>query len=377
LKLRKYSLLAVGVCGLLPAVLGNAAGWPTGLWIFVTITTMSGSALLLTLAHERARTSESEETEEADEEIPYRETRVESAALPSAVDGYAFRFSATVWWRPVPGALLPSESALSSLASAFIVNRARAIACRENPGLASSARYLMEGALGVARQDGSATVTAMATDVALALDPADRDRLHRVVELRKDEQVWEQERQYERNKRAYLGDEVLKSPGSAVVWWLARHEEEIRGAVDLIGPLAQISAAAKDAEIPELYRHLVAGAPGTPVAEDPVTWPSPRTPTWVAAGEEDDIEVLLSRVLERLGMVEGSDERTVFIHRVVRQLEAEERHGDADRVRRAFLSAAHDESHHPTAGAPSGAAPWDGMMPDATESFGSQNGALS
>lgn len=48
-----------------------------------------------------------------------------------------------------------------------------------------------------------------------------------------------------------------QSAGSAVVWWLARHENKIEKAVDMIGPLAQIAAAANDEEVPELFRHLL------------------------------------------------------------------------------------------------------------------------
>ena len=45
---------------------------------------------------------------------------------------------------------------------------------------------------------------------------------------------------------------MLTSTGSAVVWWLARHEDEMEKAVDMVGPLAQITAAANDEEVPEL-----------------------------------------------------------------------------------------------------------------------------
>ncbi len=71
------------------------------------------------------------------------------------------------------------------------------------------------------------------------------------------EDVWERERDHERRKRAYLGDDVLQSTGSAVVWWLAQHDNDVEGAVRLIGALAELSAAANDAEVPELFRYLV------------------------------------------------------------------------------------------------------------------------
>ncbi|MFJ8847627.1 hypothetical protein ACIRFF_32535 [Streptomyces cyaneofuscatus] len=100
--------------------------------------------------------------------------------------------------------------------------------------------------MGVPLSDRSGRVKAPAADVTLPLAPADRERLRKLNDLRKDEELWEYERQHERNKRRHLGDDVLKSAGSAVVWWLARHENEIEKAVDMTGPLAQIVSAANE-----------------------------------------------------------------------------------------------------------------------------------
>jgi hypothetical protein len=56
--------------------------------------------------------------------------------------------------------------------------------------------------------------------------------------------IWEHQRKYEQNKRAYLGRDVLKDPGSAVVWWLARNDDHVEKTVQAIGLLAQLSSAA-------------------------------------------------------------------------------------------------------------------------------------
>ncbi|MFD7655857.1 hypothetical protein ACFV4N_17930 [Actinosynnema sp. NPDC059797] len=75
--------------------------------------------------------------------------------------------------------------------------------------------------------------------------------------MRKRQHLWEQEVAAERAVRAYLGDEVLTSTGSAVVWWLARNTAEVRETADLIGTLARLSAAAGDREVDEVFRHLL------------------------------------------------------------------------------------------------------------------------
>jgi hypothetical protein len=61
----------------------------------------------------------------------------------------------------------------------------------------------------------------------------------------------------ERMVRSYLGEEVLTSVGSTVVWWLAQDPTRVRETVDLIGTLAQLSAAANDAEVDRAFQHLL------------------------------------------------------------------------------------------------------------------------
>ncbi|WP_380285984.1 hypothetical protein [Kitasatospora purpeofusca] len=179
-------------------------------------------------------------------------------ALPSAVPDYDFVFSATVWWRQLPNPGGVVHIAPDTLATDAVLARARAITEREHPGRPELVRHRLDGLLGTLSPDNSGIVVAMAGQVGLALSEADRARLDKLAEVRKTEEIWDHERRYERSKRSYLGEDVLKSPGSAVVWWLARNDEEVQGAVDMIGPLAQLAAAANDEAVDVLYRHLVA-----------------------------------------------------------------------------------------------------------------------
>src|SRR5690606_13970414 len=75
-------------------------------------------------------------------------------------------------------------------------------------------------------------------------------------------------RKYECDRREYLGKDVLKDTGSAVVWWLAKHDDQVKQAVDEIGPLAQLSSAANDRDVPERYRHMVPYPPPEAPATD-------------------------------------------------------------------------------------------------------------
>ncbi|WP_282795893.1 hypothetical protein [Streptomyces sp. CC224B] len=275
-------------------------------------------------------------------EQPYQETRVVNAALPSAVDGYDFLFSAAVWWRPVPDHTDRSEGTSPAIAVSSIVSRASEVVRLEEPGRAGFARYLLDGELGVPLPDRRGRVQALAADMTLTLAPADRERLRKLNDLRKDEEIWEYERQHERNKRRYLGDDVLKSAGSAVVWWLARHENEIEKAVDMIGPLAQITAAANDEEVPELFRHLLVppmGAQSEAAVGHPL-WDGDGQEGGMSDREEEvGVSDRLLLLLAALGLKPDMDEYTVFVHRVVRSLEAAGLVEAAEEIRRTLLPA--------------------------------------
>lgn len=346
MKHRFPHLLFVVLCGLAPAVLGSVLHWPTLLWGFMSMVTASGSLLLVMalLSGDRAPVDPYEPVEPeqpaAPAEPPYQETRVVDAALPSAADGYDFLFSATVWWRPVLGHTDRSDGMSPALAVSSIVSRALDVVHGEEPGRASFARYLLEGELGVPLPDRSGRVETLASDVTLTLAPDDRERLRKLNDLRKDEHIWEYERQHERNKRRYLGEDVLKSTGSAVVWWLARHEDEIEKAVGMIGPLAQITAAANDEEVPELFRRLLV---------PPVGARSEATvggPLWGGDGpgggtfdreEEVGVSDRLLLLLAALGLKPDMDEYTVFVHRVVRDLETAGLDEAAEEIRQTLL----------------------------------------
>ncbi|MEV7653686.1 hypothetical protein AB0O39_05875 [Streptomyces anulatus] len=342
---RSSILLFIALCGLAPAVLGNVLHWSAWLWGFMSTVTASGSLLLVmtVLSGRRAAADPYEpgepEPPAAPVEQPYQETQVIDAPLPSALDGYDFLFTATVWWKPVLDHAGRSDGASPALAAASVVSRAGEVVRHEEPGRASFAQYLLDGELGILLPDRSERVKAWAADVTLTLAPADRERLRKLNDLRKDEELWEYERQHERNKRRYLGDDVLKSAGSAVVWWLARHENEIEKAVHMIGPLAQIAAAANDEEVPELFRHLL--VPPMGARSEATVGGQP----WDGGGlggevfdreKEVGVSDRLRLLLTAAGLKPDMDGYTVLVHRVMRFLHAEGLDESADEIGRAF-----------------------------------------
>ncbi|MCW5253314.1 hypothetical protein [Streptomyces sp. SHP 1-2] len=378
MKHRIPRLLFVALCGAAPAVLGGLLHWSAWLWGFMCMVTASGSLLLaMTVLSRNPATADPYEPTEpepptAPVERPYEETRVVDATVPSATEGYDFLFSATVWWKPIPDHADWSTGATPALAVSSVVSRAVGIVQHEQPDRANFARYLLEGELSSPLPDRSGRVRALAVDVTLTLAPADRERLRRRNELRKDEELWEHERQHERNKRRYLGDDVLKSAGSAVVWWLARHEDDIEKAVSMIGPLAQIAAAARDEEVPEIFRHLL-----VPPAH-PGNRATAEGPLWNGTGheegpfdreEEGGVTEGLLLLMAAAGLKPDTDEYTVLVHRFTRALEAAGLPEAAEEIRRDLLRTAdkNDEPEDEPTDGPTGgegpSVPWSPHSP--------------
>ncbi|MEV7519755.1 hypothetical protein [Streptomyces sp. NPDC091371] len=250
--------------------------------------------------------------------------------MPSMLPDYDFLFSASVSWRPAVTEGDVPHGNRAGLAAASVLRRTQELTRREHPERYGSVQYTLEEKLGTHTLDDTATLVVMVTDVMLTLAPEDRDRLRKLAGLRKEEDTWEQERQYERSKRRYLADEILETPGSAVVWWLARHDHDIEGAVDLLGPLAQLSAAANNTEVAELFRHLVEGLPHP----GPTSRPEDTLPRDHPHDEPLDTVARMEQLLDGLGLAEPSAERSAFLHRLLLWLAAADRREDADRIRR-------------------------------------------
>lgn len=279
-----FVVLAAG-CVVLPIAAFYAFAvplWLVVLLIVVTLTTTFAAYRRVRFAREQAvlRAEEAQRQQPDPPPAPPVEPVDEGAymkdvTLPSAEPGYRFLFSARVFWRPAPNPVGMRHTNPQALALESVRSRASRVTERNAPGDHLAVSYELASALGTVLPDSSGQVVTWATDVRLSISDTDAARLAKIVELRKQEHVWEHERGFERNMRGYIKDEVLDSPGSAVVWWLARHTEQVEETVRLIGPLTQLSAAAHDAPVAELLGDLVprqapprqVGPPATPALD--------------------------------------------------------------------------------------------------------------
>jgi hypothetical protein len=259
--------------------------WP--LWISLVMAVLVGTALLL-VARPSGRRRVVAGTARPEAAFEYasgpatdvRRTRLTDVPLPSDLPDYFFLFSATVTWSPTPA--VTDESAINPAALAVdaVVRRAREITELKDPVHAPLVRHELAGALGEMRTDPTGRVRTMAESVQLVLPDPDQERLTKLAAVRKEEAVWEHERRYELNKREYLGEDVLKDPGSAVVWWLARNDHQVEKTVNDIGLLARLSSAANNRDLPEAFHSYLSGFAAPNGHPDPdgsgAAWPPER-----------------------------------------------------------------------------------------------------
>jgi hypothetical protein len=212
---------------------------------------------------------------------------------------------------------------LGALATAAAAASAAEIVLSSAAVDAGTTKQRLAAELGWPRTDSSGTVRWCAQDVDLQpADLDDADRLRTLSQLRKQVQIWQQEREHELNVRRYLGEDVLTTTGSALVWWLARHLDDVHGAIGMIGDLSKLSAVSQDREYP-------GRAGGAPVAPPP---------TFVGSNGGRDIGSDVAATVDLLErLFPGSeDERMMFARDLAMIAERSGRIDYARRVRRMF-----------------------------------------
>ncbi|MCO1657350.1 hypothetical protein [Pseudonocardia humida] len=197
--------------------------------------------------------------------IPPASAPIGPIAIASGDVAYRFHFTATVHWQQKAGDSPEGRIRRGAHAQEALLDRAIDAARAIAPVDHATAAHRLAAALSEPLVAARAAVQVWATDVRVDLAEEDSQRLTKLQRMQKDVRLWEQERAHEKEIRRYLGEDALASSGTALVWWLARHEDDIRGAVERIPDLTRISAVAQ-------------GLPAEPMLDD----------EWTAERQEHD-----------------------------------------------------------------------------------------
>jgi hypothetical protein len=296
-------------------LIGRFAPWPVWISLVLALAVVVTVVLLAVRRSSPSPPPETALTYAAVPSVERREERVTDILLPSKREDYYFLFSATVLWSPIRAVTDESMVNVAARAVDAVLKRARDITEQRDPDSASLVRHELGSTLGEMRKDATGRLQVMAESINLVLPDHDQQRLDKLATVRKDEAVWEHERKYEQSKREYLSEDVLKDPGSAVVWWLAKNNDHVEKTVQDIGLLAQLSAAANNTDVPESFRRFSLWLASADAPEPPNSglngsgWPQAPEGGRSAADYFDAF-------LHAMDLGDGDPERVLFARRV-------------------------------------------------------------
>ncbi|QKW05475.1 hypothetical protein HUT18_02855 [Streptomyces sp. NA04227] len=317
------------IVALLLVITGLVTEWPYWAWPAAAAALAAATSTLLWIQRRRTPFIPPECTLEPQSPLPpveRWEQVLKRVPLPTAKPDYDCLLSATVRWRPEDAPAWAPVVNYAGLAVNAILERASQVTAGADPTRLSLTEHVLSGELAVMESDDTGRLLAMAVDVRLTLSDEDRERLQKLATVRKNEAVWEHERRWEISRRSYLSDDVLKTTGSAVVWWLAKNDDKIDKTVSDIGLLTELASAANDQPVPRDFQRFVPGLSEVPEPEEPVWEPceeaewEPEEAGWEAeeAAEEPVFrpEDYFRMAMDASGVGEDDAERLLFMDRV-------------------------------------------------------------
>jgi SOS response regulatory protein OraA/RecX len=228
--------------------LSSTLGWPTPVLVVLVVVLLGvvGVSAFRSLGTSRWPDPQASGWPTVTAPIPPASVAIGPVTIASSDVAYRFRFTATVHWQQKADDSAQDQNRRGADAQEALLDRAIDAAQAIAPSDYAAAGYRLAAALSEPLVAPRAAVQVWASDVRVDLAEEDSERLAKLERIQKDIRLWEQERAHEKEVRRYLGEDALASPGTALVWWLARHEDDIRGGVERIPDLTRISAVVRD-----------------------------------------------------------------------------------------------------------------------------------
>ncbi|QUQ71489.1 hypothetical protein [Kutzneria sp. CA-103260] len=170
---------------------------------------------------------------------PVQQVRIDDQGLRSATAGYDFRFSCVVFYQEQlrPG----THPSVYGVARQSVVQHALELAARAELVDHVNFQNQLAAELGVPRYELNGALRVWAAEVVAVPAEADLQAVRRQRELERNLLEWQHQKEMERRERDFVA-EMLREPQRAVAWWLSRNPQQVAQAVDMIEPLARLSA---------------------------------------------------------------------------------------------------------------------------------------
>lgn len=361
---KRITIVAAAILTLGVVILGPIQGWPMAAWVpLCLVPPILGVLLARVVRRFREQQHMRKEFERVSDppapppepERP-RQELLSDVSLRSSTPDYRFLLSATVYWIPNRSSAGRIRGNPAAMARESIVSRAAEVLNHERPDDHGVLSERLSAVLGTALTVPPGQIDAWGWDISVTLPDADQKRLHRLAEVRKEEEVWEHERNHERNVREYLSEDVLRDPGRAVVWWLARNTEHpdsgLHETVRSIDDLRRLTSAAHATDVPDMYSpgpnvpyttaYSFDSLPAFPLhttGKHGIEQSAPASdvtlPNTVPTPTETPLERLLS-FTESVVAEQDADEQTVFVRRLAQLLDTHKHREAAGELRRHF-----------------------------------------
>ncbi|GAB2734558.1 hypothetical protein GCM10027174_04260 [Salinifilum aidingensis] len=374
--IRAVSVIAAAVW----VVLGLFGGWSYWLWGLLALLSLVGPSVVVHGVHEwklcrpvsrppQQPQPVSPQPVEVEQQAPppppqppaFQEYRVDGVPFGSAESDYRLHLSCVVRWRPVQEGVVLEHQQPGAWAAECLLLEAGPVLELTLPEDCTRAKHRLASLLGARRTDQTGRMEFHADRISVGLSDGDRSRIDERKQVRKDAQLWSEKSDFERTVRSYLEQEVLDSPGSALVWWLAsprtEEKERVDDAVDKLPNLRYLAGAAAVRELPEpaVFRsekeqdsRAVAGDGWSvsepqmfdlvhqPVGNGAAGFVLPEQWTPPEVSEEDSALGPREHTLGLLDAQEKGPERDLFASRLAKALEEYGEEGLAAEVRERF-----------------------------------------
>ncbi|MFC9691490.1 hypothetical protein ACFTSF_23255 [Kribbella sp. NPDC056951] len=183
------------------------------------------------------------------------ESELSTSGLPTA-DGTVFlKVSATVHWQAAK-----VESYHADVAREFVLQQAREVTAKWRPAQYSLAQHELAARIGRPATADGGDLEVWATGLRLELPEAVEQHLAKMDEAHRHGLLWEVGAANENRVRSYLRDDALRTPASAVVWWLAQHDGSVERAVELaevLTKLSRLATGASETDVSAESQHLI------------------------------------------------------------------------------------------------------------------------